>query len=80
MPGDYEVMELRARVWELEGKIDFLYKHFNIQYVKQINEADQKVFDELKKGNVIEAIKIYRGIYQVDLASAKKAVEEMMKK
>lgn len=77
MSGDYEVMELRARVLELEGKIEFLYKHFNIEYVKEMSEADQKVADVLRKGNILEAIKVYREIYHVDPASAKQAVEEM---
>jgi ribosomal protein L7/L12 len=77
MPGDYEVMELRAHVLELEGKIDFLFKHFDLQYVKVMSEADQKVADMLKKGNMIEAIKVYRELYNVDLGSAKRLVEEM---
>jgi ribosomal protein L7/L12 len=77
MPGDYEVMELRARVLELEGKIKFLFKHFDITYVAEMSEADQKVADVLKKGNMIEAIKVYRELYNVDLSSAKRLVEEM---
>lgn len=77
MSGDHEVMELRARVLELERRIEFLYKHLNIAYVKELSEADQKVAEVLKRGNMLEAIKIYREIYNVDLASAKQAVEEI---
>jgi len=77
MSGDYEVMELRARVLELEGKMDFLYKHLGITYRKETSEADQKVADVLRNGNIIEAIKIYREIHNVGLAEAKQAVEEV---
>ncbi len=77
MSGDYEVMELRARVLELEGKIDFLYKHLNVQYVKELSEADRKVAEVLKNGNLMEAIKVYRQLYNVDPANAKAAVEEI---
>jgi len=70
-------MELRARVLELEGRLEFLYKHLNVVYVKELSEADQKVADVLKKGNILEAIKVYREIHKVDPASAKQAVEEI---
>ena len=79
MPGDYEVMELRARVLELEGKIEFLYRHLGVTYVKEISEADRKVAEVLKTGSVIEAIKVYREIHEVGLAEAKRAVEEIQR-
>jgi ribosomal protein L7/L12 len=77
MSGDYEVMELRARVLELEGKIEFLYKHLGVTYLKEITQADQKVADVLRNGSIIEAIKVYREIHNVGLAEAKQAVEEI---
>jgi len=39
--------------------------------------GDAKVIDMLKKGNKIEAIKIYREIYDVGLAEAKQAVDRI---
>ncbi len=77
---DTDVMQLNARVLELERRIDFLYKHLGIQYVKELSEAEIKVAEILKQGNMIEAIKVYREIYNVDLASAKQAVEELKSK
>jgi len=38
---------------------------------------DARVIDMLKKGNKIEAIKIYREIYNCGLAEAKQAVDNL---
>jgi hypothetical protein len=80
MADDHDVMQLRARVLELEGKIDFLYRHLQLEYVKEGSEIEKKVAEALKKGNMLEAINIYRNYSQVDLATAKQAVEEIMRK
>ena len=48
MSGEFEVSELRARILELEGKVNFLYKHLDVEYVKEMSESDQKVADVLK--------------------------------
>jgi ribosomal protein L7/L12 len=79
MSAEFEVMQLRARVMELEGKIEFLYRHLGITYTKEISEADRKVAEVLKTGNIIEAIKVYREIHNVGLAEAKKAVEDIQR-
>jgi ribosomal protein L7/L12 len=80
MVDESDVMLLRARVMELESKINFLYRHFNLEYVKVEDESDQKVLAAFKKGGLIEAIKVYRELYKVDLGSAKQAVENLLKK
>ena len=71
------VDQLRARIIKLEDRIEFLYKHLNIEYAEGRNLANVKVVEMLKKGNKIEAIKIYREIYNAGLAEAKNAVEEI---
>jgi hypothetical protein len=80
MSNELEVMQLRARVMELEGKIEFIYKHLNLEYKREANIEEQKILEALKKGGIMEAIKVYREIYHVDLASAKLAVEEMARR
>jgi ribosomal protein L7/L12 len=70
-----EILALRARVAELEGRVDFLYNHFGIAHVKDTVMADARVVEMLKRGNKIEAIKIYREIYNCGLAEAKQAVD-----
>jgi ribosomal protein L7/L12 len=80
MSMDYEVTQLNARVMELEGKVDFLMKHLGLHYETPVSEADLKVAEALKRGNMIEAIKVYREIYNVDLTSAKQAVDGIKSK
>jgi ribosomal protein L7/L12 len=77
MQGDFEFGQLQARVLEAEKRLDFLYRHLGVEFVREIGEEDQRVADVLRTGNVIEAIKVYRDIHDVDLLSAKQAVEAM---
>ena len=72
-----DIMALRVRVRELEDHIKYLYKHLSITYFESSEVADAKVVEMLKKGNKIEAIKIYREIHNVGLAEAKEAVEHL---
>jgi len=67
--------EILARVAELESRVDFLYNHLGITHVKVPSMANARVVDMLKKGTKIEAIKIYREIYNCGLAEAKQAVD-----
>jgi len=75
MTAESEILALRARVAELESRVDFLYKHLGILHVTETGMADARVVDMLKRGNKIEAIKIYREIYDCGLAEAKQAVD-----
>lgn len=82
MADDYEVSQLRARVIELEAQVRFLYQHFGLTYSPAPGGAAAdprmaKVMEQLRKNNLIEAIKEYRSITNVDLATAKAAVEKM---
>ena len=72
-----EILGLRSRITELENRLDFLYARLGITYVTDQPAADTRIIDALKNGNKIEAIKIYREIYNCGLAEAKKAVEDM---
>jgi large subunit ribosomal protein L7/L12 len=77
MAAESEILALRARLAELEGRVEYLYKHLGIAYVGDPSIGDARVIEMLKKGNKIEAIKIYREIYNVGLAEAKQAVDGM---
>jgi len=79
MSEDLEVTALRARVLELEEKIEFLYKHLGITHGIDLSKGEQKVAEELKKGRLIEAIKVYRQIYNVGLSEAKQGVERIQR-
>ena len=80
MPGDYEAAELRARILELEEKVEFLYKHLGVTYSTNPDQTDPRIISALKQGNMIEAIKVYREIHNVGLAEAKRAAEEIKRR
>ena len=75
MTVETDIMALRVRVRELEDHIKYSYSHLNITYFESSQAGDAKVVEMIKKGNKIEAIKIYREIHNVGLAEAKQAVE-----
>jgi ribosomal protein L7/L12 len=52
-----------------------LYNRLGITHVRDTGLAEARVVETLKKGNKIEAIKIYREIYNCGLAEAKQAVD-----
>jgi len=75
MSAETDLIAVRARVAELEDRMQYLYKRLNIEYVANPSTIDPRIIEYLKKGNKIEAIKIYREIHNVGLAEAKNAVE-----
>lgn len=75
MSTETDIIALRARVAELEDRLEYLYKRLNIEYIANPSAIDPRIVEYLKKGNKIEAIKIYREIHNVGLAEAKQAVE-----
>lgn len=77
MTTETEILALRARVAELESRVDLLYDRLGIGHIKNTGMADARVIDMLKRGNKIEAIKVYREIYNCGLAEAKQAVEKI---
>ncbi len=74
---EQQLMELSMRLARLEGEVETLYRHLNIPYGDEAAKADERVLEPLRRGNMIEAIKVYREIYNVGLAEAKQAVEAM---
>jgi hypothetical protein len=79
MSAETELIALRARITELEDRLQYLYKRLNIEYIEHPSTVDPRLIDHLRKGNKIEAIKLYREIFDVGLAEAKNAVEEIEK-
>jgi len=75
MTAESEILALQARVADLERRLDFLYNHLGVTHVRDTGMAEARVVDMLKRGNKIEAIKIYREIYHCGLAEAKQAVD-----
>lgn len=83
MNTEQEVTMLRGRIANLEGQVAFLYRHLGVTFVPESSPKDDpRIIDALKKGNLLEAIKVYRGLYStntfnISVEEARLAVEEM---
>ena len=77
MPTEAEFLALKSHVNELEEKLQFLYRRLNIDYLVPNSDLAlaPQVQDALRRGNKIEAIKIYRELTGVGLAEAKQAID-----
>jgi ribosomal protein L7/L12 len=74
---DSEVSALKARIARLEARLEYLYKHFNLDYLGQATLQEAEVIELIRQGKQIEAIKRYREIHNVGLADAKNAVDDI---
>jgi ribosomal protein L7/L12 len=79
MSAEEELIHLRTRVAELEERVDHLYRHLGIAVNGDTNQVDPRIVELARRGNLIEAIKIYRELYHVGLAEAKLAVEGLIR-
>ena len=79
MVTEAEIQLLRSRINELEDRLKFLYERLNISYVDPNSDPliSPQIQEALRRGNKIEAIKIYREQTGVGLAEAKQAVDNL---
>lgn len=77
MSAEHDIIVLRARVAELENKVDFLYRKMGIEFSDDPGTDNSQIVSLLKKGNKLEAIKVYRELTNASLAEAKQAVEKI---
>ena len=77
MVTETEVQLLRSRVNELEDRLKFLYRRLNIEYAYPGSDSvlSPQIQEALRRGNKIEAIKIYRELTGVGLAEAKQVID-----
>ena len=77
MVTEAEIQLLRSRVNELEDRLNFLYRRLNIEYADPNSNPvlSPQVQDALRRGNKIEAIKLYRELTGVGLAEAKQTID-----
>lgn len=77
MVTETEVQLLRSRINELEDRLKFLYERLNIEYADPNSDPIRSpgIQEALRRGNKIEAIKIYRELTGVGLAEAKQAID-----
>jgi len=77
MVTETEVQLLRSRVNELEDRLKFIYRRLNINYIDPNTDPvlSPQIQEALRRGNKIEAIKIYRELTGVGLAEAKQVID-----
>lgn len=78
MVTETEIQLLRSRVNELEDRLKYLYRRLNIEYADPSSDPvlSPQIQDALRRGNKIEAIKIYRELTGVGLAEAKDVIDK----
>jgi len=81
MVTEADILLLKSRINELEDKLQFLYRRLNIDYAAPTADPAlaPPIQDALRRGNKIEAIKIYRELTGVGLAEAKDAIDKAEK-
>ena len=63
---------------DLKKKVDFLYQHLGLTFVPDPMPADDpRILEALKKGNMNEAVKIHRQIFDSSLQEATQAIQEV---
>ena len=77
MPTESEILALKSRINELEDRLKFIYRRLNLEYADPNSDPvlSPKIQEALRKGNKIEAIKIYREFTGVGLAEAKQVID-----
>jgi len=81
MVTEADILLLKSRINELEEKLQIVYRKLNMDYDNPESTANAdpalspQVQDALRRGNKIEAIKIYRELTGVGLAEAKQAID-----
>ena len=73
-----DVQLLRSRIDELEDRLKFIYRKLNLEYADPnlARVLSPQVQEALRRGNKIEAIKIYRELTGTGLAEAKDAIDK----
>ena len=74
---DQEWQRLRDRVYKLQAQVDFLYQHLGISFTPDTTMDDPRIVEQLKKGNILGAMKVHRELYNSDVGTAQEAVLEI---
>lgn len=82
MPTEAEFLALKSRVSELEDKLQLLYRRLNIDYADPNSNPARspQIQEALRRGDKIEAIKLYRELTGVSLAEAKQVIDRIESK
>lgn len=79
---DQPLAELKARIADLERKVDWLYRHSGYGSAYPLEPipdggVSQQILDLVRRGRKIEAIKVYREQTGVGLKEAKDVIDRL---
>ncbi len=79
MPTEAEFLALQARISDLEKRMQLVYRQLNMYYEDPNVDPlySLEIQEALRRGNKIEAIKIYRYLTNAGLAEAKRAIDDL---
>lgn len=79
MPTETEFLALKSRVSELEDRLQFLYHRLNLDGADPNADPahSPRIQDALRRGDKVEAVRIYRELTGARLADAKRAIDEI---
>ncbi len=78
MIDEHAYARMRDRVYQLQAQVDFLYRHLGITFVPESAPSDDpRIIAELKKGNLLAAMKVHRELFGSDVDTAREAVLEI---
>ncbi len=79
MPTEAEFLALKSRISELEDRMQLVYRRLNIDYADPNADpaCSPQIQEALRRGDKIEAIKIYRQLTNAGLAEAKQAIDNL---
>ena len=73
-----EVADLRRRVAKLERTVDFMLEQLKLTYVdKPETDVPPDIFELVRQGKTIEAVRVYREKTGVSLMEAKQFIEKL---
>ena len=77
MVTETDILLLKSRISELEDRLNFLYQRLGIEDADPNSDPvrSPQIQEALRRGNKIQAIKIYRELTGVGLAEAKEAID-----
>jgi len=81
MVTEADILLLKSRISELEDRLNFLYQRLGLEHGDPNADPirSPQIQDALRRGNKIEAIKLYRELTGVGLAEAKEAIDRAEK-
>ncbi|GJQ36602.1 MAG: hypothetical protein JETCAE01_26120 [Anaerolineaceae bacterium] len=74
---EHDYNSLKARVAELEDRLNYIYTHFGLSYNQNPANKDPRIIDLIRSGNKIGAIKLYREMTNAGLAEAKGVIDHI---